>query len=300
MKKVLITGGSGFIGRQTIEPLLACGFEIHCVGRDLNLDDANRVTYHSCNLLNAAARAALIKSVRASHLLHLAWVTAHGKFWTSPENHDWVKASIELAQEFSNAGGKRAVFAGTCAEYDWGHGRMFEDKTPLLPATLYGQSKNSLRESLTVLCPQIGLSWAWGRIFFLYGPHEGPNRLVASVILSLLRGEPARCSDGEQIRDLLHVADVARGFVTLLDSHFVGAVNVASGEESKIRDVVSLIGQKLNKKGLLDLGAIPRSANDPARITADSTRLKSLGWNPLFDLDKGLDDAIAWWRKQKN
>jgi nucleoside-diphosphate-sugar epimerase len=300
VKKVLITGGGGFIGRQTFEPLLARGFEIHCVGRDLKPDNASHVTYHSCNLLDNSARAALVEAVGATHLLHLAWVTAHGKFWAAPENLDWVKASIELAQNFLDAGGKRAVFAGTCAEYDWSDGRMLEDQTLLRPATLYGKSKNSLRESLAALCPQIGLSWAWGRIFFLYGPHEGPNRLVASVILSLLRGERARCSDGEQIRDLLHVADVAQGFVVLLDSDFDGAVNIASGEEFKIREVVSLISEKLNQKGLLDFGAIPRSANDPARIAADCTRLKSLGWNPHFNLDTGLDDAIAWWRTQEN
>ena len=75
-------------------------------------------------------------------------------------------------------------------------------------------------------------------MFFLYGPHEHPDRLVSSVILSLLRGEPAKCSHGRQIRDYMHVQDVANGLVALLDSDVRGAVNVSSGQATTLREIV--------------------------------------------------------------
>ena len=303
MKKVLVTGGSGFVGRQTLLPLLARGYEVHCAGRPTDTlppEAREHLHFHECDLLDPAARQTLIRTLQATHLLHLAWYTVHGKFWSTPENQTWHVASLALGQEFADHGGKRAVFAGSCAEYEWADKILVEDLSPLRPATIYGQAKNSLREALKPLFASTGVSWAWGRVFFLYGPYEGPSRLVSSVILKLLAGKPALCSDGHQLRDILHVADVASGLVALLDSGFEGAVNIASGEETPIREVTQAIAVKLGATPLLELGAIPRAANDPERIVADSTRLRSLGWVPQFTLDSGLDDTIAWYQRMRN
>jgi nucleoside-diphosphate-sugar epimerase len=145
-------------------------------------------------------------------------------------------------------------------------------------------------------CKQTGLSYAWGRIFFLYGPHEHPDRLVSSVIRSLLQGEPARCSHGNQIRDFLHVEDVAHAFVTLLDSDMEGAVNIGRGTSATIREVVEIIGDQLHGKQLIQLGALPAPPNDPPVLIADTHRLNSLGWRPKYDLESGLEQTIAWWK----
>ena len=102
---------------------------------------------------------------------------------------------------FKEQGGQRAVFAGTCAEYDWSDGICSETKTLLHPTTLYGSCKKELFETLK----NMKLDWAWGRIFHLYGPDEPQKKLTASVILSLLKGENALCSHGTQERDFLHV-----------------------------------------------------------------------------------------------
>src|SRR6202790_4494362 len=104
-----------------------------------------------------------------------------------------------------------------------------ENSTPLLPTTLYGTSKHALERMLHSSSQQMGFSSAWGRIFFLYGPHEEPSRLVAYVVQSLLRAEPALCSDGNQVLDFVHVEDVASAFVALLESKVEGPVNIASG-----------------------------------------------------------------------
>ncbi|WP_421021629.1 NAD-dependent epimerase/dehydratase family protein, partial [Klebsiella pneumoniae] len=82
---------------------------------------------------------------------------------------------------------------------------------------------------LTAYASQTGLSATWARLFFMYGPGEHPNRVTSSVILSLLQGKSAQCSHGMQIRDFLHVADVASALVTLLDSDVTGPVNIGSG-----------------------------------------------------------------------
>lgn len=300
LKRVLLTGAGGFIGRHCLPALRDAGFEIHALSR-AGHKIGHDVQWHAVNLLDDGAAERLLTEVRPTHLLHLAWYAEPGRYWTALENFQWVRASLTLLQAFTAQGGQRVVMAGTCAEYDWRHGWCSEEVTPLAPATVYGTCKHSLQAMLAAYSRQYGLSSAWGRIFFLYGPHEHPSRLVSSVIRSLLRGEPALCSSGEQVRDFLHVSDVASAFVTLLDSEVQGPVNIASGEAVAIRDVVEKISAKLGHPELLRLGARPAPAQEPPLLLADIRRLNGeLGWQPTISLDSGLDETIAWWRGHLN
>lgn len=297
MKKVLITGATGFIGRHCLPSLLEVGYEVHAVSSKTSRSKLPNVYWHQADLLDTERVSRLIAEVRPTQLLHFAWFTAPGEYWNSLENLRWVRASLDLLQAFASYGGRRVVMAGTCAEYDWQYGYYSEQVTPLVPATLYGACKHSLQIMLEASARQIGLSAAWGRIFFLYGPHEHPDRLVSSVICSLLKGEPARCSHGNQIRDVLYVEDVAEAFVALLESSVLGAVNVASGYPVALRDIIYKIAEKLDRKDLIQLGVLPVSVDEPHLLVADVSRLTNeVGWLPKYNLDKGLEQAIAWWR----
>ena len=221
-----------------------------------------------------------------------------GAYWTSQENVRWLQASLELLRSFKDHGGKRVVMAGTCAEYNWRYGYCSEEITPLNPVSLYGVCKNSLHDILMAYAHQEYLSAAWGRIFFLYGPHEHPARLVSSVINSLLSNQTALCTHGNQIRDFLYVEDVASAFVSLIDSDVKGAVNIASGKPLAIKDIIYLIAEKLGRSDLVQLGAIPVSETDPPLILADIGRLShEISWSPQYNLDIGLEKTIDWWKK---
>src|SRR5437763_607652 len=144
----------------------------------------------------------------------------------------------------ASTGPTRAVLAGTCAEYDWSYGFCSEGVTPLAPQTLYGTAKHALRQVAEAFASQAGLSLAWGRIFFVYGPREDERRLVASVARALLAGEEAPTSEGSQLRDFLHVDDVAGAFAALLDAEGVtGAVNIGSGVPVSVRAVVEEVAR---------------------------------------------------------
>jgi nucleoside-diphosphate-sugar epimerase len=297
-RRVLLTGASGFIGRHAIAPLLARGFEVHAAGRRAVAPAAAGVRWHDADLLAPSAAAALVDAVRPTHLLHLAWYVQPGAFWTSPENLRWVGASLDLVRAFRDGGGARAVLAGTCAEYDWGApGHCVEGDTPTRPATLYGACKHALHEVVEAYGRATGMSSAWGRIFLLYGPHEPPGRLVSSVAAALVRGDVAQCSHGEQLRDVLHVADVADAFAALLASDVTGAVNIASGAPVRLRDVVGELARRAGAGERVRIGALPAAANDPAVLTAAVERLRGeVGWAPAYDLGAGLEHTLAWWR----
>jgi nucleoside-diphosphate-sugar epimerase len=246
------------------------------------------------DLLAPGTAARLIDEVQPTHLLHLAWYAEPGAFWQSPENARWRDASVRLLETFAESGGSRAVVSGTCAEYDWsGDGVLSERSTPLEPLTAYGHAKNAVRASTEGM----SLSSAWGRIFFLYGPHEDERRLVSSVTRALLGGTPARTTHGRQVRDFLHVADVGDAFAALLDSDVEGAVNVGSGEGAAIADVVARIADIVGRPELVELGALEAPAGEPPLIVADVQRLRDeVGWRPSRALDEGLRDTVEWWR----
>ncbi|MEP7288553.1 MAG: NAD(P)-dependent oxidoreductase [Chloroflexota bacterium] len=296
----MITGANGFIGRHCLPFLLASGAEVHAVTSRLPAESESAgIHWHQADLLNEAETQVLIAKIKPSHLLLLAWYVEPGQFWTSPENLRWVQASLSLLQAFAQHGGERVIMAGTCAEYDWRYGYCSEAVTPLLPKTLYATSKHALHLILDSFAQQANLSAAWGRVFFLYGPYEHPNRLVSSVIRSLLRGESARCSHGNQQRDFLHVEDVASAFVALFNSEVRGAVNIASGKPVTLQTIIHKIATTLHQENLVQFGAIPVPADDPPLLVGDVRRLTSeVGWSPRYDLDQGLADTIHWWQDQ--
>lgn len=295
MKRVLLTGASGFIGANAIEPLLSNGFHVHAVGREQPSHPASEsLVWQQSDLLDEDSRRRLVESANATHLLHFGWYVKHGKFWNAPENEEWLDASTDLFERFVENGGQRIVGVGTCAEYEWGGDDNFsESRTPLGPTSIYGQCKAELLKRLQ----RMQVSSAWGRIFFLFGEREEETRLVSSVIRSLLKDEVAVCFNGDKVRDFLYVKDVAGAFVDLLRSDVEGPVNIASGDAITLRDLLTAIGSELGKTELLRFEQPDTKSSDPERIVADVTRLREeLRWQPRYTLERALGETIEWWK----
>lgn len=309
-----MTGAGGFVGRHTLRPLLDAGLEVHAVGlRLLAPELPSDVLWHRADLLNPGAIHALVREVRPSHLLHLAWYTRPGAFWSAAENLDWVAGSLTLLRAFGELGGQRAVLAGSCAEYAWrprthcveerqisavGDLREARMPTPTRPATLYGAAKHALHILAEAWARQADLALAWGRIFHLYGPHEDPARLVGGVARALLRGEEARCTHGRQVRDFLYAPELGAAFAALLACDVTGPVNMASGEAVRVADVVAAIAAAVGSPELVRLGALAADPQEPERLTADVGRLRDeVGWAPSLDLRGGAEETVSWWRE---
>jgi nucleoside-diphosphate-sugar epimerase len=296
MKRVVVTGGTGFIGQHLMEPLRRRGFEIHLIGRRRPLDA--KIVFHEADVLDVARMREAIAAANASHLLHLAWDVEPGKYWRSPQNLDWIAASLHLVRNFTEHGGGRTVIAGSCAEYLWGAERFLEEKTPCQPATLYGTSKDALRRILMGYADIAPMSIGWGRIFFLYGPGEKRGRLVSDAIHNLLSRREFPTSHGLQRRDFMHVSDVASAFAALLDCDVRGPVNIGTGEAVSVRSLLETIGRQTNASDFLRFGQRPLPPSEPEVIEADVARLlNEVGFRPHYDLAGGVAETIAWWRR---
>jgi len=256
MKKILVTGLSGFIGSHTVDFLIEKGYEIHAISTKERYN-TEHVNWYNLDLLNENKVKEFLKKIKPSYLLHFAWDVTHGEYIQSPKNYDWLIASINLLKNFKENGGKRIVVAGTQLEDN--------DYNP------YPACKRALLEVLKSL----DISYAWGRIFYLFGENEHPKRLVPYVINSLLNKEEVKCSNGEQVCDFMYVKDVARAFVELLNSDVQGVVDIGSGEGIKIKDLIFKIADYLEGKDLIKIGALKSSEQKKYSIIADISRLKN-------------------------
>lgn len=291
-ERLLLTGGTGFLGRQVIAPLLARGVVLHGVTRGAS--GAEGVIWHQADLLDEAAARALLREIRPATLLHAAWYVEHGKFWHAPENAHWVEASTALARHFAEAGGRRFIGLGTCAEYAdaaEGDGAPWPERRAIAPGTIYGQAKAELAARLARM---ERLSIAWARIFHVFGPGEPAARLVPDVALSLLAGREARTGSGRAVRDYASTRFVGRALTALALSDVTGAVNVASGEGRPMREIIEAIAAIIGRPGLLRIGARPDPANEVAFMVADITRLRrEVGFTERAELRADLAALVA-------
>jgi nucleoside-diphosphate-sugar epimerase len=299
--RVLVTGGTGFLGRHTLPLLVERGFDVHVVARK-PIGLPATVSLHSCDLLSSRQTTALIQSIRPTHLLHLAWCAEPKNFWHTPVNFAWLKASLHLFDSFADHGGHRIVGGGSCAEYTWSDRSLCSERaTPTRPTSLYGQAKLATCVSMEALASVRSVSAAWARLFFLYGPGGHVQRMPGCIIDSLLNDQLAPCSTGIQARDYMFIEDAAEAIVGLLASCVEGPVNIGTGQAVPILDITNLTADLLGRRHLLDVGAIPDSPeNNPSWLAADVTRLRDeVGVLTQVSLADGLARTINWYENDR-
>lgn len=294
--RVLVVGGHGFVGQATVAALREAGHRVIIADRSAG----NSRSEFKVDLLNSGQRTSMVKKAKADALVHLAWQTSHNKFWSAPDNLDWVYASHDLLRCFFSSGGKRAVLAGSCAEYEWNmSNEPLTENARCHPKTLYGRCKLDLYRQCEEMINS-GASIAWGRLFFLMGPGEHRARFIPYILQALLKNETARMGEGTKVRDFLHVYDAGRAFAALVDNPISGAVNIASGVGVTLADIAVAAHEKIGTGDLI-VGTHPSSTKEPPSLVADVRRLREeVGFEWRFTWLSALDACIEYWQKEIN
>jgi UDP-glucuronate decarboxylase len=305
-KRILVTGGAGFLGSHLCERLLSDGHEVVCL--DNFFTSARRNIEH----LLDDHRFELVRhditepaTIEVDDIYHLACPASPVHYQRNPVRtirtavHGTLNM-LAMAREVH----ARILIASTSEVYGdpqehpqteeyWGH------VNPIGPRACYDEGKRCA-ESLTVsYARQYGIETRIARIFNTYGPrmHENDGRVVSNFVLQALRDEPLTVyGDGAQTRSFCYVSDLIEGFIRLngIDED-PGPVNLGNPSERTIRDLAERIielsgsGSELRKE--------PLPVDDPTRRCPDISRAKRvLDWQPTVDIDEGLNRTIAYFR----
>lgn len=277
-ERVLLTGAAGFVGRPLVGELAARGLEVHALSRRDRTWETPGAVWHCANLLDTGVAGTLLRDIRPSVVVHCAWDVAHGEFWNSPRNLEWLEASTELAASFFEAGGRRFVGIGTCAEYaprDHGDGQPWPETRTIAPVNVYGRAKAELARRLMAMADaRTGVGVAWGRLFHLFGPGEAPQRLVPSIVGALLDGREALCGSEFPVRDFSSTWFTAKALAALTASRLTGPVNVGSGQPRSIGEMARLVARMAGRADLVRFGVLPLRSGEAPFAVPDVSRLR--------------------------
>lgn len=275
-KKVILTGATGLIGKEAIPYLKAEGFEVLALSSK------------KCNLFNKNEIEKVFAEFKPEYLLNFAWC-ATGDYLTSDLNYKFVDAGMNMLEAFKKNGGRHAVFAGTCFEYDFKPAPLKEDD-PLNPLTVYAQCKVDLYKKAAEFCKNNNITLGWGRIFYVYGRNEHEKRLTPYIINNLKNNQPVEIKCGQLIKDYMYTKDIARAFVKILTSKTEGAVNICTGRGISLADYGMAIARKLGKTEYLTVKN--EQTSQPPSIIGDNSRLNALGFMPEYNLEQALEEII--------
>lgn len=280
-KKILVTGATGLIGKELVSPLKDLGFEIYAITIDENNPD-NGVHWLKGSLFDFEFIKNIMAEVKPQYLLNMAWATT-GDYLQSDINYKFLSAGIELLKHFKDNGGKRAVYAGTCFEYDFKDEPLKESDKLAPDKTVYTFCKNKLHEIAEYFCKTHNISFGYGRIFYVYGRNENKTRLTGMIIDKLSRNEEVIIKSGALKKDYMYAKDIAGAFAKFIDSSVEGSVNICTGKAVSIKDFALTIAKELGKEHLVIFK--DEETNQPPIIVGDNSRLlNDIGYKIKYDL----------------
>ena len=306
-RRVVVTGGAGFLGSHLCDQLLGRGYEVLCLddlctGSTENIEHLSTRPDFAFEHRDVSVSCAVDGPVHA--VMHLA----------SPASPiDYLRIPIETlrvgslgtlnALELAQATGARFVLASTSEIYGdplvhpqpesyWGN------VNPVGPRGVYDEGKRFSEAACAAYRRERGVDTAIARIFNSYGPRMRPydGRAIPAFVVAALRGEPLLVhGDGTQTRSVCFVDDTVRGLVALLESGHPGPVNLGSSQESTVAALAATVLAAVG--GNSSILAAPRPVDDPSTRCPDITlAAEVLGWRPEVELDEGLRRTIEWFR----
>lgn len=267
MRTILLTGATGFVGRQILKALGDTDVNIVPVvrpGKESSLNELTNVerVISSPDIFTENSDWWAKQCECVDVVIHAAWYAEPGKYLKSPLNIDCLIGSLNLGKGAVEAGVKRFVGIGTCFEYDLSAGVLSID-TPLKPVSMYAGTKAALYIALSQSLPQQSVEFAWCRLFYLFGEGEDERRLVPYLHKQLAKSEAVELTSGEQIRDFMDVCEAGKMLADIALNSKTGAINICSGQPVTVREIAEKIADIYGRRDLLRFRAKADSFLDP-------------------------------------
>lgn len=274
MALIMVSGGSGFVGRQLIRNLIGSGHSVRVVSRQLSIPITGVELRHTKDLFAADEKELESHLTGVDCVVHLGWYVNPNDYIVSDKNWDCLSGSIRLGLVARRMKIGHFVGIGTCIEYE-STNEVRRLTTPLRPDTTYGAAKTSLYYSLSQIFDESDTRFAWCRLFFLHGQDQNPSRLVPRMRSDILRGVVPDIGDPNESRDYLEVAEAARRIGKVVDKELSGAFNICSGTSVSNWQIFEKLATRMDRFDLIDVvssSLTPDTGRKPRRIIGEPSR----------------------------
>jgi len=302
MKRVVVTGGTGFVGANLVRRLIADGHQTHLLVRpeysSWRLDSIrDRIEVHEVRLSDTDRLTSTLEAIEPAWVFHLA---AHGAYsWQTDEaqmHETNVLGTLSLLKVSTDIGVEMFVNTGSSSEY----GRKDHAPAEIAdthPDTPYGKTK-AIATSMCFFAALDGARVSTLRLYSAYGPFEDPRRLLPSLIVHGRRGKFPALVNPQTARDFVHVDDVVHACL-LAAQHGGGdpgaIYNVGTGVQTTVGDAVEVARRVMSIPGEPQWGSMPARAWDTDTWVADSRKIRTiLGWEPRYTFEDGFRQMAAW------
>lgn len=295
--KILITGASGFLGSWFCRVLSEKHEVTALVRTESDLSRIEDIKKLNIEIQEEKNWAEFITKNNFEVFVFNDWWGVGNKFRNDDRQFENIYRFKKMISAANKPNTKLIIGVGSQAELGPVSGTISETQTDN-PSTKYGIAKIEARKALLEGAADTSIRTVWLRIFSTYGPLDSSGWLITDTISNLLSNQIMELTLGEQDWSYLHSYDLAKALETVIETDTItGIVNAGNPNTNKISQVVNLIAEKLNKKNLIKLGALPYRKDQVMELKPVCEKLTAAGWRPMVSLSAGLSNLIDWFSK---
>ena len=305
-RKVLLTGGTGFLGHHVVKALLDKKADVTLLvqphEKTWRLDGIeSNVNIIKATLTDAEETKKAIQEVKPEVIIHFAgWMERRRDVTILDDMYEHhVSSTMNLILAAEPKVTRLILNTGTSEEYGE-QSDPFIETLPIDPVSPYSASKGAATVMATYLSKAIGLPVVTMRPFITYGPGQVHDTLIPFLIKGVLQKKTVELTEGLQYRDFIFVDDLVSCYLAVIEKEesikSPQVFNVGTGQKTRVRDVIETIADLMNGEDYLKIGARPMRPGESESMVADIQKTKEfLGWAAKISLREGLGKTIAWW-----
>jgi nucleoside-diphosphate-sugar epimerase len=292
--RILVTGGTGFIGSPLLCRLCEVGAHVYAVSREQQPETRPNIRWYQGDLADLPTTTTLLQAIKPQVIYHLAsHVTgARGTEAIVPTFHSNLMTTVNLLTSAQAVGCERFILPGSLEEPS-------SNVTDVVPSSPYAVAKWASSAYGRMFHALYQFPIVMLRVFMVYGPGQRDlQNLIPYVIGSLLKGDMPQLTDGQRAIDWIYVDDVVEALIASALAHNVEGktIDIGSGKTETVRSVVQTLARIMESDNVLLFGTKPDRPLEQVRVADIHAAEKLLRWFPKVSLEEGLERTIEWYK----